>query len=110
MPNPFSILIDSPWARQSAHRRTLLRTAVRGGLLRLSSSELVYGEGFLGSKNMRRMPLAQLLSLQVEPGAVAVGGVRLRVSVAGEPELVLEGVNAGAAQRLLQIVEILRKA
>jgi hypothetical protein len=110
MPNPFGLLIGSPWARQHAHRRTLLRTAVRGGLLRLSGAELVYGEGFLGSKNMRSVPLGRIESLLIEPGAVAVGGVRLRVNVVGELELLIEGVNAGAARRLIQLVQILRRA
>lgn len=108
MPNPFSILIGSPWARQHAHRRTLLRTAVRGGLLRLNAVELVYGEGFLGSKNLRSVPLAKIVSLAVEPGPVAVGGVRLRVGVAGEPDLLFEQVNPGAAQRLIKLVGILQ--
>lgn len=108
MPNPFSILIHSPWARQHAHRRTLLRTAVRGGLLRLNGSELMYGEGFLGSKNLRSVPLARLGPLAIEPGAVAVGGVRLRVALAGEADLLFEGVNRGAAERLVKLVDILR--
>ncbi|MCG8346884.1 MAG: hypothetical protein MI924_03795 [Chloroflexales bacterium] len=104
----FDMLSGGSWARRLAPRRTLLRTAVRGGLLRLNGMELIYGEGFLGSRNSYRAPLSRLVSLTINPGAVAVGGVNLCISIADEPDLLIEGVNAAAAERLIRLVEILR--
>lgn len=88
--------------------RTLLKTAVRGGLLRLSSHELSHGEGVLGSRNVRRFPVASILAIEIEPMDPSGRAVRLRLRTAEGEALTLEGVNPVAARRLRELVAILR--
>lgn len=102
-------LLGASRLRPGAGRRTLLRTSVRGGLLRLNGAALVYGEGFLGSKNQRSLPLERIEALTIEPAPAAMGGVGLHIAIAGEPPLRLAGVSPQAAQRLLRLFSILRR-
>jgi hypothetical protein len=87
---------------------TLLKTSVRGGLLRLTSSELSYGEGLLGSRNLRRFPVVGLVALDLEDEDAAGRGVRLRLRAADGESLTVGGVSPLAARRLRELVAILR--
>lgn len=88
--------------------RTLLKTAVRGGLLRLTGQELSYGEGVLGSRNLRRFPLAAIASIELEAGDAVGRAVRLQMRTNDGTALTLEGVSPLAARRLQELVAILR--
>ncbi len=92
--------------RRLAASRPLLKTAVRGGVLRLTGSTLVYGEGPLGSRNPWQLPLATIEAVEVL-APVASGGVSLRIrTVAGQVRCV-EGVSPAAARRLVTLVTLL---
>lgn len=89
--------------------RVLLKTAVRGGLLRLSTTELSYGEGVLGTRNLRRLPLDSVRAVEVEESPVGRSAV-LTIRLAGAPPLRLEGVSPTAARRLRGLLTALQGA
>lgn len=93
--------------RRVAAGRPLLRTAVRGGVLRLTASALTYGEGMLGSRNQRSFAVAAIERLEVVANQAA-RGVSLRIATASGEELRCEGVSPAAAMRLRELVIILR--
>jgi hypothetical protein len=96
------------WLNRLANTRTLLKTAVRGGVLRVTGSELVYGEGVVGSRNQRRLPLRELATLTVHAPQAGVFTVAVTIHAASGPWLTLEGFSPTAAQRLARIVAVLR--
>jgi phosphotransferase system HPr (HPr) family protein len=89
--------------------RTLLKTAVRGGLVRLSAVELSYGEGVLGTRNQRRAPVGSVLSVEIEESPAGRGAAVTIRFTQGEP-LALASVNPLAARRLRDLVAALQGA
>jgi hypothetical protein len=96
------------WTRRLqrlAASRTLLKTAVRGGVLRLSAEALTYGEGVLGSRNPRQVPVAAISAIDVETPKTA-GGVRLHIRTADGVALEVNDVSPVAAARLRELIAI----
>lgn len=90
-----------------ANSRPLLKTAVRGGVLRLDAENLTYGEGVLGTRNVRSLPLSDLA--RVEERSSGCGrGVCLILFQAATEWLTVEEVNPVAARRLRALVSILQ--
>lgn len=87
--------------------RTLLKTAVRGGILRLTAAELSFGAGFLGSRNLRRYPLSTIAGVELEE-QIAGRAVALIVQLVAEPPLRFDGVSPVAARRLRELLAALR--
>lgn len=97
----------SELVRWVANSRPLLKTAVRGGVLRLNAENLTYGEGVLGTRNVRSLPLADLA--RVEERSNGCGReVCLVLCQAATEWLTVEGVNPVAARRLRALVSILK--
>lgn len=88
-------------------RRPLLRTAVRGGLLRLQPDALIYGEGWLGSRQPRRISLDTIAAVRITPDPTDTRGVRLRIAAADE-SWEFTGVSPLAARRMARLIAALR--
>jgi hypothetical protein len=87
--------------------RCRLKLAVRGGILRLTGDELSVGMGFLGSRDVRRLPLAAIVAVEDEPGVVPADGVTLRV-ITADDDLAIAGVSPLSARRLRAMLRTLR--
>jgi hypothetical protein len=87
--------------------RSRLKLAVRGGILRLSGDELSFGRGLFGSRELRRVPLAAITAIEVEPGLAASDGLRLHIRSA-DGELLVAGVSPLSASRLQTMLRALQ--
>lgn len=93
--------------RWVANSRPLLKTAVRGGVLRLNAENLTFGEGVLGTRNVRSLPLTDLAHVE-ERSSGCGRGVCLVLRQAATEWLTVEEVNPVAARRLHALVSILK--
>ncbi|MCU0491920.1 MAG: hypothetical protein MUD01_10050 [Chloroflexaceae bacterium] len=82
--------------------KRLLKTPVPGGLLTLTTAELVLGDGFLGTINVRRFPLAELLGYEVQqpPHSTPWQGRIVRFTWANGSSTEIPNVGMLAAERL----------
>jgi hypothetical protein len=88
--------------------QTLLKTAVRGGVLRLTAATLSYGEGVLGSRNIRYVAVSAISAVEIESDALA-RDVTLCIQMLDGTALTLHGVSPTAAGRLRDLITTLRK-
>lgn len=95
-------------AQSLAPAPPLFKMAVRGGLLRLTRDAVVIGEGWLGSRNVRCLPLSQIVAAVVEVGPLATGPVRLRLCINHGTPVIVEGGGLLAAARLVKLLDSLR--
>lgn len=90
----------------------LLKTPVRGGILTLTNQELVLGEGFLGTQNVRKVSLKLFARLDIlpSPGDRAMQRSKLLrfVWIDGQTTDV-DGVGPVAAQRIQYVLQALRR-
>jgi hypothetical protein len=89
----------------------LLKTPMRGGILILTDTELVLGEGVLGAKNVRRFPLQSLAHLDLLPSPgeqVLRRGTTLRFVWADGQTTSVDYVGPVAARRIQEILDLLR--
>lgn len=87
--------------------RCRLKLAVRGGIVRLTGGELSVGMGFLGSRDVRHIPLAAIVALEDEPGVLPADGVTLHV-ITAEDDITIAGVSPLAARRLRAMLRTMR--
>jgi hypothetical protein len=86
--------------------RCRLRLAVRGGIVRLTGDELSLGMGFLGSRDVRRVPLETIIAVEAVPGLAPTDGVTLYILTVDD-DLVIPGVSPLAARRLRAVLRTL---
>ncbi|MDW8403480.1 hypothetical protein [Chloroflexus sp.] len=95
-------------ARWVSTSRPLLKTMVRGGVLRLDANDLTFGEGVLGARNVRSLPLAELD--RIEDRSDECGRGMCLVFCRGTTEwLTVKDVNPLAAHRLRALVSVLQE-
>jgi hypothetical protein len=86
----------------------LLKTPIKGGILTLTNHELVLGEGFLGTQNVRRFPLRSFVRLDLLPSSSNRSVMLCFVWFDGQVTEV-DGVGPIAAQRIQYVLEALRR-
>lgn len=90
----------------------LVKTPFRGGILTLTNQELIVGEGFLGTTNVRRWALPLFARLDVLPSPHDRGLQRSKmlrfVWINGQVTDV-DGVGPVAAQRIAYVLQALRR-
>lgn len=110
MEKPVRIVIQMSLAlaRWVSASRPLLKTTVRGGVLRLDANDLTFGEGVLGARNVRSLPLAELD--RIEDRSDECGRGMCLVFCRGATEwLTVKDVNPLAAHRLRALVSVLQE-
>ncbi len=88
----------------------LLKTRIRGGILTVTDRELVLGEGWLGTQNVKRFPIYLLVAVELQPSPSERPLHRSMVLrlVWGDGTVTdVDGVGPIAAQRIRDILTTL---
>lgn len=86
----------------------LLKTPIRGGILTLTDREIVVGEGWLGSRNVRRFPLHSLRRLDLQPllgERVPPRSILLRFEWADGDTIEVHDIGPVAARQVRNILQ-----
>ncbi len=90
----------------------LLKTRIRGGILTVTDRELMLGEGWLGTQNVRRFPLHLLVGVELQPSPgerLLTKSTLLRLTWSDGEVTDVDGVGPIAAQRIRDILTALCK-
>ncbi len=88
----------------------LLKTPMRGGIVTITDRELVVGEGWLGTRNVRRFPLQSLMQIELLPALPSESmrhhrRIRFRWDDGQSTEVA--GIGPLAAQRIYALLHAL---
>lgn len=87
---------------------TLFKTPMHGGIVTITEREIVVGEGWLGTRNVRRFPLQSLAHLDLLPSPHGNGlqhSVLVRFVWTDGQITEVDGVGPIAAQRLSALLQ-----
>jgi hypothetical protein len=91
---------------------TLLKTRVRGGILTITERELLLGEGWLGTQNVKHIPIHLIIGvdLQPSPSERLLNRSTLLRLVWGDGNVTeVDGIGPIAAQRVRDLLRTLSK-
>lgn len=88
----------------------LLKTPMRGGIVTITDRELVLGEGWLGTRNVRRFPLQSLMHIELLPSLQSKGmqhHMCVRFVWDDGQSTEVDGIGPIAAQRMSDMLHAL---